>query len=569
MKRFVSCFVLVLVLFIIGSSSAKITGETITGEAITGSATQSVGLNITVLSPVPEITLHNPKNHTYFNNISMLLNFTATNARTVWYNLDHSANNTVTTFIYFNSSSGGHTLYLFANNSNGTVVSKNVSFSINNGFFNISFGNFSGSKKGNSSNFNIYSFEDLQNLSEVIFENTDHGRIFFKEAINFSVDSNASDFFLNIDKYLNISSNRIEIDSRFLSNFNESATLTLYNLSLTDPVIKIDGSDCPSTICTEQSYSGGNLIFNVAHFTAYYAEEYTEVSSSPSTSGGSSGSGGSGIYYEKVLNKSFSIDRERISLALKNGETESEKITIKNNLNKRISFSMSLPSEIFFVIREKKFDLEAGESREIIIDFFANEDLEPDIYTGKIIIKGDNEEKEVLVALEIESNGALFDVEVKVPDEFLAITNEEDIVANIRLFEVESVGKVDVEVFYRIIDSNGKTVYSASESLAVEGQINYIKLFDIPGEIDAGVYNLYIKVRYGDNSASASKQFLIIKKDKNLVERVNFNKFILILIVSLLIILILAAIYIMIRLSNITKKIKNIKYYRNYKNGER
>jgi lysophospholipase L1-like esterase len=54
------------------------------------------------------------------------------------------------------------------------------------------------------------------------------------------------------------------------STFNTSANITLYNLPWSEtPVIFEDGSPCQD--CTINFYSGGNLSFNVTHFTNYSA----------------------------------------------------------------------------------------------------------------------------------------------------------------------------------------------------------------------------------------------------------------------------------------------------------
>ncbi|KAF5438145.1 protein of unknown function (DUF2341), partial [Candidatus Methanophagaceae archaeon] len=61
----------------------------------------------------------------------------------------------------------------------------------------------------------------------------------------------------------------VDVNASGLNNtFNSSANVTLYNLSWSEtPVIFEDGSLCPD--CTINFYSGGNLSFNVTHFTNY------------------------------------------------------------------------------------------------------------------------------------------------------------------------------------------------------------------------------------------------------------------------------------------------------------
>ena len=49
---------------------------------------------------------------------------------TVWYNLDNTSNITINTSFYFQTSLGEHNLYLYGNQTNGTILSDEVTFSV-------------------------------------------------------------------------------------------------------------------------------------------------------------------------------------------------------------------------------------------------------------------------------------------------------------------------------------------------------------------------------------------------------------------------------------------------------
>ena len=240
---------------------------------------------------LPNLTISSPKNKTYFSNTSLLLNFSADFEDFVWYNIDNGANITITSSLNFNTSEGGHTLYLFSNNSNGETV-KNITFTVDSNLFTIIYDEFKG--KGDSIKFEIYSFDEIQTLSNIILETTGSGKIVFNEAINITDDANTSDSETNLDNNINISSNRIELNSSSLPNFNKNATLYLYNLTFSNPRILRDASICPSTICKQNSYSGGTLSFNVTGFTIYSAEE-TPIAEEPSEAGAGAAAEGSGV----------------------------------------------------------------------------------------------------------------------------------------------------------------------------------------------------------------------------------------------------------------------------------
>jgi len=123
-----------------------------------------------------------------------------------------------------------------------------------------------------------FTAEDLSNITNLIIEKTAHGRINYSEAVDLSSGA-------NLNSLVTISQNYISVDSENLPALNTSATLTLYNLDVTNPRIMKDGSVCPSDSCTIISYAGGNLTFTVTQFSSYYVED-TPTTSPPGSSGG-------------------------------------------------------------------------------------------------------------------------------------------------------------------------------------------------------------------------------------------------------------------------------------------
>lgn len=253
----------------------------------------------------PTLTIVKPENETYLTNISLQLNFIAINQSYVWYNLDSGSNTTITGNTTFNTSSGLHTLYLFANNSGGTT-GKNVTFTVNLTKLSVNNDNYNG--QGSTTDFNASSYEDLQNLSGIILEIPASGKIVFNEPINVTNDSSPNDNSIDLSSHTTISSNFIEINTDFLPNFNKSATLSLYGLSFTDPTILRNGELCPSDICTEVSYSSGTLVFNVTQFSNYSAQE----TSTGATTNVGSGSGNT-VKYECFQDSQCSSDQVCLS----------------------------------------------------------------------------------------------------------------------------------------------------------------------------------------------------------------------------------------------------------------
>jgi len=146
---------------------------------------------------------------------------------------------------------------------------------------------------------------DISNISNLVLESPNYGKINFSETVDLSDGA-------DLNTYVSILDNHIEINSTALPALNKPARLRLYNLTYLNPRVLKDGSVCSD--CTEVSYSGGTFVFDVNSFSVYSAEE------TPTTQEGTtlqSGSGGSITYeptqeqleqgYEKTLRKNYKI----------------------------------------------------------------------------------------------------------------------------------------------------------------------------------------------------------------------------------------------------------------------
>ena len=102
---------------------------------------------------------------------------------------------------------------------------------------------------------------------------------------------------IDFSSFINISHNRIEVNSSAYSALNGSAVLTFKNITWGDPRILKNGEECSS--CFEISYnsSSGEFVFNVSGFSVYTTDETPIASPAPAqttSSGGGGGGGGGG-----------------------------------------------------------------------------------------------------------------------------------------------------------------------------------------------------------------------------------------------------------------------------------
>ncbi len=529
MKRGIIFFVFLwgFILFLPFISPDTITGDTVTGEVITGEAmSQQISMKIFVEVTGIYLSLDRPLNETYRFTNFIPVDYTIQNYESLWYNIDNTENITLTEPSTFSTIEGAHTLYLFANDSSSNLKMRTISFFVNTSAFIVNYDEFKGLNKGDSTDFDVYTYERLQDLYSVVLENTEYGKIEFHQSINLTNDSNPLDARAYIDENVEISFNKVEIDINDLPNLNKSASIWLYGLDFDYPKILRNGEDCPSDICIFESYnfSTGTLKFNVTMFSYYSAKENTtEGEEGDGGSGGSSGGSGVGIFEGPDVQvpvfpqtSYFDLDKEEIKVELKQGETKQEIIRIRNNDNRTLQF-LILQERLdeVILIDENSFSLKPGEEKEVILDFIARENNLPDLYLGKIIVESEGSSQEIFVSVEVETKKALFDVKATIPWRYKNIKSGQEILSEIELTNLGDVGKVDVSVEYSIRDRDNNVLIKEHEELAVETRVEYEKKFLIPEDIESGDYVFYVAIFYDGEVASSSSWFSI--KDKRTI----------------------------------------------------
>ena len=344
---------------------------------------------------------------------------------------------------------------------------------------------------GLTTDLETFTQENLSNITNLILENPDFGVINFTESVNLSGG-------VDIDTFVNISGNRIEIDSVNILALNKSAVLKLYNLTFSDPRILRDEVVCPSSICTKIDYSGDTLEFNVTSFTVYSAEE-------PPGPSAPSGGGPGG-----VRPPGFSISREIIKIVLKQGETKIEKIDISNTGGNVLDFILDIEYlGEFIVLTEDEFRLDRNGVKTVTLAFTASENERPDVYTGRIIIKTGSLTRIILLIIEIKAKSPLFDIKIEVLERFEEVRRGDDVGAEIVIFNLGDVFPLDVNLFYSLRDLDGNDIIFEEETFKVEEQKLIERRLRVPGEIDDGWYLFYARIDYTNISAVSSSLFRV------------------------------------------------------------
>lgn len=542
-------FLTIFILFLsLVSSLNSPQNNSITGKVITGEATlQHTEISIQIVGVVPSISLLSPRNVTYFTKENILLNYTSNNSLNIWYSLNGNSNISITSPIHFNLSSNGiYTLRLYSNNSDGNRTIQNITFIANETRFNVSYDEFK--DEGDTTDFNDYGFEEIQNLTNITINKNNLGKISFQETINLTQCSNN---LCDLSTHVNISFNRIELNSSALPNFNKSAILTLYNLTFSNPRILKDGSLCSSTECAKISYSSGTLTFNITSFSIYSAEETSSSSgssgssSSSSSSGGSGeGSGGAGI----IQNPPFTVQPTNIAIDLKKGESKIYDLTILNS--NRSDISINISSDLYDIINidENVLNLKKGESKTIKIEFKANESLKENNYLGNIFIKSRVLNINIPISITLSSKDALFDIKIDLEDKNKEVISGKELISNLQLYNLGEGEKQGI-IIYSIKDQKGNIIFSENESIIVNKKLDITKKFKIPEKLESGTYLLSAILTYDNKMASTSIWFKVKTKNEELLE--NSIKITLIVIIIILLILII------FRIKNNKKASKN------------
>lgn len=106
------------------------------------------------------------------------------------------------------------------------------------------------------------------------------------------------------------------------------------------------------------------------------------------------------------------------------------------------------------------------------------------------------------------NGGNLFDVLVKIPQEFKTMAPGDDLVTSIKLINFGSAGNpVDVEVQYTIEDSQGGVILQSSETVAVATQLSFLKTFSTNPDLKTGSYKITVRVPSKDLIAASADSF--------------------------------------------------------------
>lgn len=382
-----------------------------------------------------------------------------------------------------------------------------------------------------TSDFNSFNESELRNLSNVILEIGDYGRIEFEENLDI-VSMDGGDYLVDFDSDVNISENLIYVDYLNLPGINKSAVLTIRDLSFVDPVIYNKGVVCSS--CDLISYSGGVLIFRTPSFEGpYYAREGVvppfcgdgtcdsgenydncpqdcEEPYEPPSSGGGGGDSDpttneteppEGVY-------DFWIYPSLVEMRLRKGAYFREEIRVENNGSATLDITIvagELDKYIFPDVRTIK--LEPGQYRDIGFDVYISDSVNADVYLGKIHFMSTYVQKNADVVLQVREREALFDIRTTVIKKYINPGGR--VRANISLINMGDLTNFDVNLEYMVLDFDRNEYTRKMEQFAINRTHSGTYFLELPKNISLGNYIFYSTVSYKDINASSYDVFIV------------------------------------------------------------
>lgn len=210
---------------------------------------------------------------------------------------------------------------------------------------------------------------------------------------------------------------------------------------------------------------------------------------------------------------SFEVDSVFLKTAIKTGSSLDSQIKITNLRDSASSFEIKIIDlgEVASVETER-FDLNPKETKNVDVIVSAV-NISEDIYVGKIRVSSEQEEKNIPVVLEIESEDVLFDSNVNLFPRGEIFAGGK-INAEIKIFDLSKIGISSIELNYFVKNFQGKTIISETESLVVDDMTSITKSFNLPEDAREGDYIFGIVLKYKNSIGTSSSLFKIEEKKK-------------------------------------------------------
>ena len=225
----------------------------------------------------------------------------------------------------------------------------------------------------------------------------------------------------------------------------------------------------------------------------------------------------------------FEVDQILIKVLIKKDEFIDKQIRIMNTGETEDDFEVKAEGLLDIVdVKEGFFKIKPGQTKIVNLNFTSvlkGQGIEqaPGVYIGKLIVSSNKFVKDIPVIVEIESKAVLFDMNLNPVAKDRRIPQGDEATIEVRLFNLESIEPVNVEMDYSVKDLAGNTIITETESVVVKTQASFFKTLKIPPNLRDGNYVFVAQAKYGSSVGTSSYLFEVIEaEDKRDFEFAGF-----------------------------------------------
>src|SRR3989344_5916707 len=214
------------------------------------------------------------------------------------------------------------------------------------------------------------------------------------------------------------------------------------------------------------------------------------------------------------------VDQLLMKILIREGEFITKSLRVMNSGSDFTNVeagTIGLPDIV--TISEPFFGLRPGQTK--VLDLTLGSTItdkkieqQPGVYTGKITLQAGEAAKEIPLIVEIESKLVLFDMNLNPLARDRRMEQGQNAVVEVRLFNLEGLDAVNVQMSYFIKDLNGNTLTTESESVVVKSQASFFKTIEAPHNLKPGNYVFVSQAEFAGSIGTASYLFEITAPEK-------------------------------------------------------
>ena len=208
----------------------------------------------------------------------------------------------------------------------------------------------------------------------------------------------------------------------------------------------------------------------------------------------------------------FSFNVNSFMVNLKQGTGTTKILEITNTGTSVLEFELFLEEvEEFVELSEETFNLSAGRTKRITVDFRALLDSNPGEYFGLLVVKSFKENR-LPIYITIDELNVDFGVNVEVLEESKVVKPGKEVIAKIDLKNLKDQVPVDAVLYYAVKDFNGEIHNFREENVTFDSSLSLEKSLEISETAPIGNYIFYVRVYNQKDSAIYSDDFQIGQK---------------------------------------------------------